>query len=75
MKVLSTYRGQNKEVTAVTWHPEHEELFVSGGQVCSPGPGTKGDRPKHALPGPGYTFPLPRYTLRYTLRGPVWSVS
>ena len=33
MKVLSTYKGQNKEVTAVTWHPDHEELFVSGGQV------------------------------------------
>jgi polyadenylation factor subunit 2 len=29
-KELETYRGHRKEVTALTWHPFHEELFVSG---------------------------------------------
>jgi len=31
MRALAAYKGQNREVTAVTWHPHHEELFVSGG--------------------------------------------
>jgi WD40 repeat protein len=31
MRALAAYKGQNREVTSVTWHPHHEELFVSGG--------------------------------------------
>jgi polyadenylation factor subunit 2 len=31
MRALAAYKGQNREVSSVTWHPHHEELFVSGG--------------------------------------------
>lgn len=27
---LASFRGHNKDVTYATWHPLHEELFVSG---------------------------------------------
>ncbi|KAH9548884.1 hypothetical protein CY35_11G110400 [Sphagnum magellanicum] len=29
-KELETYHGHQKDVTALAWHPYHEELFVSG---------------------------------------------
>uniref|UniRef100_A0AC34RQT3 Pre-mRNA 3' end processing protein WDR33 n=1 Tax=Panagrolaimus sp. JU765 TaxID=591449 RepID=A0AC34RQT3_9BILA len=31
MTELFTYKGHRKEVTALAWHPIHENLFVSGG--------------------------------------------
>lgn len=30
MKELESFRGHNKDVTALAWHPFHEEYFVSG---------------------------------------------
>lgn len=30
-KELATYRGHNRDVTCAAWHPQHEELFASGG--------------------------------------------
>ena len=30
-KELGTFRGHSREVMCCQWHPNHEELFVSGG--------------------------------------------
>ncbi|KAF3771517.1 Flowering time control protein [Nymphaea thermarum] len=30
MKELESFRGHRKDVTALAWHPFHEEYFVSG---------------------------------------------
>jgi polyadenylation factor subunit 2 len=27
---MSAFKGHNKEVTCVSWHPQHERLFCSG---------------------------------------------
>lgn len=31
MKEMQTFRGHKREATAISWHPIHESLFVSGG--------------------------------------------
>ena len=31
LKELASFRGHNRDVTYASWHPVHEELFVSGG--------------------------------------------
>ncbi|XP_072021412.1 pre-mRNA 3' end processing protein WDR33-like [Amphiura filiformis] len=31
MKEMYVFRGHKKEATAISWHPIHEDLFVSGG--------------------------------------------
>ena len=31
LKELASFRGHNRDVTYASWHPLHEELFVSGG--------------------------------------------
>lgn len=31
MKELQTFRGHKREVTALSWHPYHEDMFASGG--------------------------------------------
>ncbi len=31
MREMQTFRGHKKEVTALAWHPFHEDLLVSGG--------------------------------------------
>jgi WD40 repeat protein len=31
MKEIQTFRGHKREVTALAWHPFHEDMFVSGG--------------------------------------------